>query len=368
MSATAVIRPDAPVHGELDGAHHPWSVADTLDSCTPYLAAPLVTGMALARLQTTARRLPAALTRHAYLECRLHPCAGRVDLILGVAADARPVLAGAAPWGAWWNGSGPSELLWERVRALSAEWSSERSAVAAGLGRLWLEFDHRAQRSDWPAAPGVFVELKRSAVDGGAARWLTAVAAALRPVLGSDITHSVRRRLLACATALPNATAIPYVGVFPSRSSVDLRVCAAGMSAADIPRYLGAVGWSGDPVSARRICALARPGAPVIVNLDVGATVGPQLGIEIMVPRRDQHRGILNAQALLAIAVDNGWADAAKIAALHEFPGNSVSRFGHELWPSRIERRVNHLKFVMRADGVIGAKVYLSVRHEPSAV
>ena len=360
------------MRGQLEGGRHPWSVADTLDCCRDHLAPPLVTDMALLRLQATAARLPAALTRHVYLECRLHPRADRVDLIAGVDVDARAVLAGTQPWGRWWNGRGATAPVWDRVSELSSAWLSELSPVAAGIGRVWLEFDQRARRSGVDMEPGVFVELKRSAIDGGVVRWLAVVSAAVRPLLGGEIAFNLRRRLMACASALPGAATIPYIGVFPARSSVDLRVCAAGMSAAEVPRYLAAVGWSGNAASARRMLAVAQPDRPVIVNLDVGASVGARLGIELMLPRRDQHRGALGgggrASAILATAVENGWADATKVASLHQFPGRAVSWLEHELWPSRIERRVNHVKLVVREDGLIGAKVYLHMHHVPSAM
>src|SRR2546423_12850034 len=88
-----------------------WSVAETLAHIAPEVPSALVTPAAHAAALAVAARLPAALTRWMYLECRLAAGVTETDLIVSVDAESRDILAG------------DGTPRWPRLRAFASEWA-----------------------------------------------------------------------------------------------------------------------------------------------------------------------------------------------------------------------------------------------------
>jgi hypothetical protein len=236
-----------------------------------------------------------------------------------------------------------------------------------------LALDGRSRPADVVAAPRVFFDFARARQQGTAdadAR-LPLAAASLAPFLGCVATARLEGSLGRCFAALPCGADLPYLGLLPaSRESEAVRVCVRGLRDTALPTYLLAVGWPGAAEQLARVLepiARAKGDAPpraTVVHLDVGARVRPPIAVEYVLARRPQIRGELPGTALFDYLVARGLCDRRKRDGLQTWPGCSIETLGHELWPSVLMRRANHIKVGYRAGRACEVKAYLSISHE----
>ncbi len=342
------------------GTLHPLS--STMGRVGRHVPAVLVSPDALSGLLAVCGSLPAAVTHGIYLECRLSAEA-RVDLVLQVDERGRAILAGANPAVRL-----PRQLRahphWERVRRLCARWADTGSALAGGARGVWLEFDTPgAHETAGIPLPGVFVKLEPSG-PAGPERGLEDVLAAhpgITPGPGSV------RALHGCVGELPAGAHVSYLGSFAPRGTDAVRVCLVGIGEDVLPAYLARIGWPGDPGALAELLRSVgeadgrrlHPG-PGMLHLDVGGDgVQPRIGLEYVLERGGQIRGRLRETEFLDRLVELGLCTAAKRDGLLAWPGYSFENFAHELWPSLVKRRVNHVKLVYEEGRPPGAKGYL---------
>ncbi|MEO8333854.1 MAG: hypothetical protein ABI664_02705, partial [bacterium] len=133
-----------------------------------------------------------------------------------------------------------------------------------------------------------------------------------------------------------------------------------------IPGYLAAIGWTGSPTQLANAMGdfkHARDGAKSpgvgMLHIDVGATVQPRIGLEYSLLARPQYSRQIAEHGFLDYLVDRGLSDAEKRAHLGEWLGYSIETFPHEIWKSVAVRRINHVKIVYDAHGIVEAKAYL---------
>lgn len=350
------------------------SVARTIDEIAPRLSPALVTREAHARLARLAEALPAALTSWVYLECRLRRDEQRVDLIVRVDERGRDILAGDNPV-VDLTPAMRGDTVWRTVRTLARAWSDPSSPLFRGVERVWLEFDVHAGcdhlRPGELPAPGIFVELAREVyAQHRRENRLDAAMAALQPLVGSAPSPTLARNLRRCWELLPSGAVIPYVGVFPARGTGAVRVSVAGLSDANLHAYLRALRWPGSLRELTNAISAFLPhaGAPqprmAIVNIDVGGEIGAGVGIEYLLSHAAQLRGSILERELLERLVRIGLCSSAKRDALYGWPAVSLQMMPHELWMSRVCRRVNHLKLSYAEHTQVEVKAYLAASHE----
>ena len=350
------------------------TVAHTIDQLAPRLPLALVGASARTRLLTVAGQLPAALTNWIYLECRLHGDAPRVDLSIRVDERGRDILAGSNP-AITLDAPRHVHPVWSCIRALAREWSDPSTVLHRGVERVWLEFD--IDERDDPhtsreiPAPGIFVEFAREAYAAHSREERLRVAmSSLDHLLPDGITPDVVRNLRRCWELLPAGVSIPYLGLFPARGSHAVRVCVAGLGDADLPSYLRGLRWPG---SYRQLAdamgaLLPPPRIPrprvAIVNLDVASEMSASVGVEYLLsPAAQRHGGILET-AFLERLVERGFASSAKVDALLAWPTTSLLTMPHELWRSRLSRRVNHVKLAYSDHTAPEVKGYLAASYD----
>ncbi|HKG94394.1 MAG TPA: hypothetical protein VKA84_20950 [Gemmatimonadaceae bacterium] len=349
------------------------TLADTLRHFAPLVPEALVSRRALARATDAAALMPAALSNLIYLECRLRADDDRVDLAVNVDQRGRGILAGTAPASAALGDDVRAHPAWARVGELARRWADPAAPLADAVEGIWLELDDAAGRGAVPA-PGVFVDFDHRALaaggEGDGADRL--MADALAPLLGGAVPRDQAARLRPCLDALPAGAFVIYLGVMLSRAGADasppVRVCAMGVKGPALANYLRAAGWPGDPHEIARVAAELAPAGAAMVHLDVGAAgVAPALGLELTFARRPQLDGVLAEAGLLDALAARGLCAAEKRDALAAWPGYRVETLPHELWPSVVVRRLNHVKVVCGPEGAREAKAYLCVHHEPRA-
>ena len=290
---------------------------------------------ARARVLAVADRIPASRTRWKYLECRLAAGATQTDLSIRVE---------------------PSETTHPAVEA------------------LWFEYDCPNDGRSVDAivdAPGVFADIRPSVYAGASRRERDAATRRVADSLGSPLPRETAAVIQRCLAALPPGSAIISTGCFPHRDAALRRLCIAGIDDDLLPAYLARIGWPGTwSQIARRLAPLTplavRAGrTAAIVHIDVGADVAPTIALELPFTRAPQRGGRLAEVAVLDTLVATGVCDPAKRDALLAWPLRVVSTMPHELWPSVMTRRLNHVKLVWRADGIVEAKAYLAMSHRP---
>ncbi|HEX2080405.1 MAG TPA: hypothetical protein VHG08_22070 [Longimicrobium sp.] len=350
-----------------------YPLAGTLGLATRHAADALLPRPARERVIWVAGRIPAPLTRAAYLECRLREGPDPVDLIFRVEREGAEILAGRNPVisAGHLRGCGPA---WEKVAALCGAWLDGRHPGWALVRHLWLELD-----LDAPAAPGappvpspsVFLALEDDATVGmETVALLDVLCALLEPLAPGGMDADSRRRVRGVLERRPPGAAVPYAGIMLSRARQAVRIYLSRVDAQAVPGLLDRVGWPEDQArdAAGVLAEVAAGETPPLgmLHLDVleGALL-PRLGLEYTLERRAQVRGELVERAFLDRLVECGLCRPERRDALLAWPGYEVRTLRHELWPSWLIRRVNCVKLVHEPDREAQAKAYLLAFHQP---
>ena len=343
------------------------SLASTLALAEPFLSPALVGVPALERLRRAASRLPAALSRCIYLECR--PTApDRVDLIVDVDASGREILAGRNP-AIELSAALRADPTWARVATYMRAWLDPNDRLAASVADAWLEFDLGGD-DDLPP-PSVFVDFAGVVFrDQSPERRFDALARAGH-ALDTSLTESAVAEVRRCIAALPPSAMLLYAGFMLARDTDAIRLCIMGLSPTELASYLRDIRWPGDVDAVHAMTtefAQRESGGqsqPAIIHLDVGAAIGPNIGLEYPFARHSQLTGDLAEGTFLDALVAREFMTSDYRAALGEWPGHERRTLAHELWPSVVARRVNHVKLVSRDGTAFDAKFYLCAEHAP---
>jgi hypothetical protein len=350
-----------------------FSLAGTLGLAARHAPPTLVPDAARERVIWVGGRIPAALSRAAYLECRLRGGPGPVDLIFRVEREGAEILAGRNPviGPGHLRGGGPA---WEAVSALCAAWLDGRQAAWALVRHLWIELD-----LDAPAAPGappvpppsIFLALDddaTAAMDADAL--LATVETVLAPLQPGGMDAASRARIRDVLRRRPPGAAVPYAGIMLSRARQAVRIYLSRVPGAAVPALLDEVGWPEEETrdTARVLGAVDAGTAPALgmLHLDVleGALL-PRLGLEYTLERRAQVRGEIVERAFVERLVECGLCAPERRDALLAWPGYEVRTLRHELWRSWLIRRVNCIKLVHEPGREVEAKAYLLAFHQP---
>jgi hypothetical protein len=176
------------------------------------------------------------------------------------------------------------------VSELSRAWAVPGSILDVELHNVALEFDVREGLEGLPP-PNIFLGARTGILPAdpshpgqlelpvvGPAAWLLDSAL---PLLGKRLSDARRDALLRCFEALPSGSRAFQVGVMLARPVEALRVCVIGLEYGKVAGFLRRIGWPGDPPELeRRLASLVRGAESVILDVDVGETVLPTLGLE----------------------------------------------------------------------------------------
>lgn len=343
----------------------------TVDEMLPHMPAGAISAAARCRLQSVARWLPAELTNLVYFECRLGQSCGPVDMILCVEEPGHSLLATHA-----WRPRGGDALHisepWQRLERWSGRWRTpDQRPSSAGVSHvLWIEFDVDEQAAAAAATrlptPSVFVGFAPKVVRRDTSA--SALAAALggcAPIVDDATAAHLCRALPNVLRALPDAAHVEYLGMMMSRPGSPVRICFSHFTWSAVWEFAAAIGCPDDP-ALRSAVRGANSLGPGVVHIDLAAAadaVCPSLGLECILDRRSQVFGSLPNRPFFDALVADGVIPAVTCDDLAAWPGCSRSVFAHQLWPTVLSRRVNHVKVVGQPGGRPLAKAYLCGGH-----
>lgn len=345
-----------------------FSAADTLARLAPQMGSAGLPAAGLTVVMQAAARVPAALGNSVYLEHWMQGDARRLDLIVHVEPGRQDVLDQLARAE---EARAPGGLGWPRVREFARAWGAGSGALHELVAGAWIEFDlgPEATAGGRPVEPRVFVDFVRARLPELAPRQRREL---VRNVLAPLRGDALAAHEAACLDALPPGGTLPYVGVDVRVASPGLRLCLRGLGER-VPEYLRNVGWPGDvdDLVEQVLAPMARaqggpPGGTTLLHVDVEREGGiaPRVGLEYAFARLCQVQGRLAEDDLLELLVRRGWCDAHTIAGLRAWPGQSIELLPHQIWHSRVGRRVNHVKLTYATGRPVSLKTYFCIYQE----
>ncbi len=355
-----------------------------LDFVAPRLPAELIGPAALTVIRRAAAHLPGALAFGTYgFEVPLGRPEPEADFLVSLCRerDGPALLADASP-GSGWDPALLADRRWRDLHDFGAAWAAPGGGPLTALDDVWLELDLRERPEGLPA-PSLFFDPQRDARGQGAglpADVLAArLAAAHRCAAGWPLTPAVAACLNRVLAVAPLRRHLFQVGFMLAREAGGVRLVAAVPSAEDLLETLAACGWPGDAVAARDLAQTAFAVADTVaLHLDVGESVAPVLGLEIVFEARREPRREPRWAVLLDGLVAGGLCTPGKRAGMLAYAGYDTSAASGLPFPPSLAaaaaargpgvismwvRKLFHVKLVSRPDRALEAKGYLSVTH-----
>jgi hypothetical protein len=337
----------APPAGACDGFVL-CGVRELLACAAPHLPAGLVDAAARVRLAALPSVLPPALAIGAF-ECRLEAGAARVDFEVCIRAAGGGRAALAAGLDRLARATAGS-AQWERTCDFLRAWCDPQSVLFDAVPVVWLEFDLDAASDATPAPFVVFTLAGVRHVRGAIA---PAVREGVARLSGGRVDGAALATLRRCCDALPCGAALLHLALRPAARAALLRAIFR-LPSPGLPGYLGRVGWTGSPDELRAWLAASGPSTLMhSVNLDLGAAVGPRVGIEYFYPSPPASGR--RWRTLFDALVAGGACTAARRAQLAAWPSSSGAG---ERGFLRLQRELL-VKVVYETGAPLRAKAYL---------
>jgi hypothetical protein len=228
------------------------------------------------------------------------------------------------------------------------------------VDHLWLELDSDGREEAEVPVPAVFLAIPTErAHDLG---WLPELLSILEHPLSAECLATLQR----CTRFISPQHTLFYLGLMFSRSVDRVRLVFRLPETREGIDPIPALGLAPEHAEALEglSAELAQFSTRAGLSIDVGETIGTRVGIEYKLTghlRNDQPRWA----AFLGHLVARGACSEEAREAVLAWPGASVVRLPHLLWPTPLVRKINHLKIVQEAVGPAQAKAYLLARYDP---
>jgi hypothetical protein len=253
----------------------------------PHLGRPLLSRESIGPLIAALRPIPAALAEVLCFECRMGGTACP-DFAFGasVAGEGGVCLKGRHPQAAL-----PPRLLaqpnWAAIDRFISAWAEPGSILVRGADEVWLEFDLEGALPGG-VRPSFFFGVWTGQADprsGLGTPPMAVLEAGLGALTGQPMRPAHRARIRTLLEALPPGGVLNQVGLMLSRPEGMTRLCLSGLQTRDVVPFLRRVGWDGSWQALDQALGVADGFVDrVWVDLDVGDTLGPRLGVECPVP------------------------------------------------------------------------------------
>ena len=364
----------------MEGISETGSFEEYLAPIAAGVSPALISPAAFSDIGSVARMLPTTLAYNTFgFECRLGEQSPRSDfLVLVRASNGRDSLAGLHP-----KSSLPENLMadqiWQRVQDFGARWADPASPLHSAVDNIWLEFDVDGPVGAIPV-PSIFFGPPTNDAQGEAFdRALETTAQALQRLSGAELPPRVIETLTRCFRAFSSSEHVFQVGLMMSRGAEAVRLCIQVGTLERAVEYLAEVGWPGSGTDLRRVLEpVTRIVDRVCLDIDVGETVQPKVGLECYFDGNRQPRTEPRWEELLDLLVANGLCTPEKRETLLAYPGYSDEKTATVPWPTALRqvsqllggrststfvRTLHHVKVVYRPGEPPEAKAYLAANH-----
>ncbi|GAK51470.1 hypothetical protein U14_02714 [Candidatus Moduliflexus flocculans] len=328
----------------------------------------LVDAEGYALLALAAERLPFELATFWGFECRLGEASAKMDILFEIKrqSQGRNILAGEMPstldalcaqWPAWKN-----------LRRFATLWANPHHAFSTHIRNLWLEFDTAAiddpsQADEILSRPCIFFgpNAKTLQKEQDAHLICEALSALENPIYHEDALNALIKEL-------PGEARIFQIGIMLSRPNPGLRVCVYPLTAEEIPVWLRAVGWQGNPENIADILRQLPQGLESFaMNINLMPD-GPaeKIGVECYMNWLEndpkQWIPLLDATAAMHLCLPSKYQGILDFQGMTHFPKD---------WPRPAEgiayqfllRKIHHIKLSITSGQAKEAKAYLALSH-----
>jgi hypothetical protein len=350
------------------------------ESMSPYLALSerhldprIASADAIEPMRAIARVLPPVLTT--CFESRLGEEAPYVDFLLRLLPDdgSHAAIAGAAGAPFVLPDALRAHPVWRRLADFFGAWHAPGARLGRSLIDGFLEFDLDRPPSD-PPVPCFFFTFHRAAEERA-----DVAAEAIAVLLGDAVPAAIYREIRLCFERLPAGASVFSVGVMFSREAEFVRLCVNELPVSQWSQALVDLGWSGSradlEAAASDLPSLADNAA---LAIDVGRDgVMPKVGLELSV-RGGLRRSKARWEPIFSRLVERGACLPGKRDGALAWIGYDHERADPDAWPeglrdrsralagsalSVFQRRISHIKLVVRPDKPVEAKTYLESMH-----
>ena len=359
---------------------------DYLKVIRPHLSPALVSDESLSDIEMVAHMFPGMISSFFGFECRLGDKNARADFLLCAKPDekGREILADQND-----QIKLPSfffeQPAWNRIREFCVNWSDISSPLYENVKNVWLEFDLDKAPDKIPTPSFFFGSetIRKSSLISNDSQsnyyqhqWV--IENALKIVRGGLVSPDIQSNLINCFNLLPSEAHVFQIGSMMSRNTDAVRICIRDISTDMMPKYLNDIGWEDSTSDLNRLLVkLDQYVDRVDLDLDIGATIFPKIGLECYLDQDPNYEP--RWQLFLDELVTDGICIPEKRDSLLSYEGISNDKSSTDLWPpyllemsrnlkslagSIIYRFINHIKIVYQPDFPLEAKAYLAVDHQ----
>lgn len=344
-----------------------WPLSETLKFIEPYFSDQLISPQVFPHLKAITNFLPDAMFSF-YLECRLAANTTQVDFLTSaISKDGREILA-------WYNlkedlpDTFLQDPLWNRVRDFLGYWTVSTSPLSEQIPMIWLEFDQIDQILPKVPLPCLMFCVDPDYLERrgqlslsnriNPQKYQLVTEAACEILLGYPLSSEIKQILSACIELLPVGGQIIHISAMLPRQPMALKIYVS-VPKGRLLEYLTQIGWIGSIGEVKSILnEFCTAKDDIRVDLTVGPTITPNIGIVFSEVQVDGRRSGLGPQNLLDQCVANGLCTPEKREALLAWPGSSRELYIHERWPTRLSRWLD-IKVVYQLNRPLEAKGYL---------
>jgi len=330
-----------------------YSIQQLLDDFAGNIPEALIPERSLRPFKAWLRRWPAEIIAGFTFETRLGADQPQVDFSFNVKWPQRRQLATVAhPF--------IDNPIWARLYSLILYWNMPDHPLHDRLESIWFEFDGNAEHIQIPGL--CFNAVENNLSPHPTPLWKHNPDLFFQQVFplltGQPLDDSVLSQVRWCIDQLPAEVEISYLCAMLSRTEYCPRLLLEGFSPDSLRAYLRRIHWSGDW---RALDNLLEQHIATVdeVCIDIGEQVLPSIGIE--------SRGVQSAlkeserwKRILEPLVNDGLCTPEKAKGMISWLGASVGQLPFHHTTMYMWRIIDHLKFVIAADGALQTKAYLS--------
>lgn len=351
------------------------SLTNYLELIKPKVDANLIAPQYWQSIETVAGVLPSAVTTFFGFECRLGIEEAHADFLICADAEeaGREILANresaiALPTALY------AHPVWQQIRDFSQQWNNPSSPLYNRVNNIWLEFDIDRPSVGIPV-PSCFFAPQPIYADSDS-QWT--IDTALKLLQNRAVPEVIASKLSSCFELLPDDAYVFQIGVMLARKSDLARICIRNITPEQIPAYLTKIGWSGSVDKLQEtLSELSKYAARIDLDIDVGESVLPKIGLECYLDRQPQFEP--KWQLFLDYLVDLGFCTEQKRDSLLAYTGYIRGNQNPQLLPSNLERISNlvspgcegvffkglhHIKVTYQDAQPLEAKAYLYVSQQ----